>query len=153
MISATDPNKLVAGFAIGGLALAGLWRLIAWVRDAPVTPDPWDAETDQKLSEPEAVSVCHHCFTPQPDTAWFCERCGCAVGRYNNWMPFVYIFSTGEVLRNGVTSRMRAGPLIVIGYLLYAIGNYFLFAPVYLLYFFKHLKQPEEIKLPPQDTE
>lgn len=146
MIAIADPNHLVAGFAIGGLVLAGLWRLIAWVRDAPLTPDPWDAETDQKLSEPEAVQVCHHCFTPQPDTAWFCEHCGSAVGRYNNWMPFVYIFSTGEVFRNGVTNRMRASPLIVIGYLLCALGNYLLFAPIYLFFLFKNLKTPPPSK-------
>lgn len=36
MIAASDPNLLVAGFGVGFLALAGLWRLIVWVREAPI---------------------------------------------------------------------------------------------------------------------
>jgi hypothetical protein len=35
---------IIAGFAVGGLVFAAFWRFIVWIRDAPVRPDPWDAE-------------------------------------------------------------------------------------------------------------
>jgi hypothetical protein len=41
MVAASDPNMIIGGFALGGLALAGLWRFVVWVREAPTTPDPW----------------------------------------------------------------------------------------------------------------
>jgi hypothetical protein len=116
MIGAADPNLVVIMFAIVGFIAVGFWRLIVWVRDAPVTPDPWDAETEQQLEA--APEICPHCSTPQPATAWFCEHCGRAVGPYNNLMPYVNVFSEGEVLRNGTHDRLRKSPLILIGYFL-----------------------------------
>jgi ribosomal protein L40E len=118
MIAASDPNLIVGGFGLGLLALAAFWRLIVWVREAPRTPDPWDAEVEQKLQEPEAREICHRCMTPQEPDAWFCKHCGSAVGPYNNLMPFLSVFSEGEVLRNGVSGRFRNRPLIMIGYVL-----------------------------------
>jgi hypothetical protein len=143
MIAASDPNLIVGGFAIGGLGLAALWKLIAWVRDAPVKPDPWDDEVEQQLLE--AAEACPRCSTPQPPNAWFCAHCGKAVGTYNNWMPYVDIFSQGEVLRNGVTDKLHTGPLTIIGYLIYSLGNYFIFAPIYWFFFFKNLKRLNEL--------
>ena len=40
MIAASDPNMIIAGFAVGGLALAMFWRFIVWIREAPVRPNP-----------------------------------------------------------------------------------------------------------------
>ena len=94
-----DPNQVVGGLGIGLLVLAGLWRLIVWVREAPQKPDPWDAGIERQLEEPESVEICHRCFSPQPPNAWFCEHCGSAVGPYNNLMPYLNAFSEGEVLR------------------------------------------------------
>jgi hypothetical protein len=122
MVAASDPNLIVGGFGLALLALAGLWRLIGWVRDAPQTPDPWDAEIEQKLQEPEAREICHRCLTPQEPGAWFCMHCGVTVGPYNNLMPFLNVFSEGEVLRNGASDRFRNKPLIVIGYFLITLG-------------------------------
>jgi hypothetical protein len=122
MLAASDPNLIIGGFAVGGLVVAGLWRLIAWVRDAPASPDPWDAEVEQKLSEPETPEACPHCSTPQPPTAWFCAHCGRAVGPYNNLMPYLQVFSEGEVLRNGTCDRLRKSPLILIGYFLISVN-------------------------------
>jgi hypothetical protein len=152
MFAASDPDMIVAQIAIGGLVLAGLWRLVVWVRDAPTRPDPWDAATERKLSEPEAVEVCHHCFTPQPTTAWFCEHCGSAVGPYNNLMPYIQVFSEGEVFRNGVNDKVRADPLTIIGYLFYSLANYAFFAPLYWIFFFKHLQQLKEKELGEPET-
>jgi ribosomal protein L40E len=125
MVAASDPNTIIGGVALGGLAFSGLWRFIVWVREAPVRPDPWDAETEQKLSEPEAVEVCHRCLIQQPPNAWFCEHCGSAVGPYNNWMPYIHIFSIGEVLRNGVMDKLRPNVLTISGYLLLSVNFFF----------------------------
>jgi hypothetical protein len=133
---------IIGGFALGGLALAGLWRFVVWVREAPTTPDPWDAETEQKLSEPEAQEVCHHCLAPQPPTVWFCAHCGSAVGPYNNLMPYVQVFSEGEVFRNGTSGRFRNRPLILIGYFLITLGTFYFLAPIYLLLLLSNLKHP-----------
>ncbi len=144
MIAASDPYQVIGGFGITFLVLTGLWRLIVWVREAPVKPDPWDAGVEQKLSEPEAVEVCPHCLTQQPPTAWFCSHCGKAVGPYNNLMPFVNVFSEGEVFRNGASGQFRNRPLIVIGYLLLSLAAYSVFAPVFWFFLLSNVKRPPD---------
>jgi hypothetical protein len=140
-----DPNRVIGALAVAGLAMVALWRLLVWVRNAPLTPDPWDAETERQVHEPDAVEVCHHCFSPQPRDAWFCQKCGTIVGPCSNFLPFVYIFSVGEVFRNGVNNRLRASPLIIAGYVLailfFPIIGFFclLIAPFYLHRFFGNL--------------
>ena len=141
IIAASDPNKIVGGFGLTLLALTGIWRLIVWIREAPIKPDPWDAEVEQKLSGPEATEVCPHCFTQQPPTAWFCKRCGKAVGPYNNMMPFLNVFSEGEVFRNGTTGRFRNRPLIVVGYMLLSLVAYSFFAPIFWFFLLFNLKR------------
>lgn len=122
MLAITNPNLMVGGYALGGIVLYLFWRLVVWVRDSPTHPDPWEAEVALKLADPETPQVCPHCSTPQPATAWFCEYCGRAVGPYNNLMPYVNIFSEGEVLRCGTGDRLRKGFLIPIGYLLISVN-------------------------------
>jgi len=122
MIAASDPNMLIAKLAAGGLLIGLFWRLLVWVREAPTKPDPWDVETDKKLSAEETPQACDHCSTPLSPVAWFCPHCGSAVGPYNNLMPYVMIFSEGEVFRNGVSQRFRNRPLIVIGFILMTIS-------------------------------
>jgi hypothetical protein len=142
MLGTSDPYQVVGGFGMMFLFLAGLWQLIVWVREAPITPDPWDAEVGQKLSEPDAVEVCPHCLAQQPPTAWFCTHCGKAVGPYNNLMPFLNVFSEGEVFRNGTTDRFRNRPLIVIGYMLLSLAAYSFFAPIFWFFLLSNLKRP-----------
>jgi hypothetical protein len=159
----SDPNMIVGGLGVGLLALAALWRLIGWVRDAPPTPDPWDAEVEQKLQEPETLEVCHRCLTPQEPDAWFCKHCGAAVGPYNNMMPFLNVFSEGEVLRNGVSDRFRNRPLVAVGYFLIGlsfvlgllidyplvtVGIVSFAALVYWLSVWRNLKRPPEQQEP-----
>jgi len=141
---------LLIGLAIAGLVL---WRLIVWIQTAPPSPDPWDGETEQRLQQPEAVCVCHHCFTPCPPSGWFCDHCGCAVGPYNNLMPYVNVFSMGEVFRNGVADKMRVNLLTVGGYLLYSLSNYLVFAPAYWYFLFKNLTRVKREGLPPPPLE
>jgi hypothetical protein len=139
----SNPDKIVALLGIMGLLLAGFWRLILWVREAPLKPDPWDAEVERTLWEPEAVQVCHHCLTPQNPNAWFCKHCGSAVGPYNNLMPYLNAFSEGEVFRNGVTNSFRRRPVILIGYFLISLAAYSFFAPIYWLFLLSNLKRPQ----------
>src|ERR1700761_8578167 len=127
MLAASDPNQTIIGFGIGAFILAALWRLIIWVRDAPAKPDPWDAEVEQQLQN--APEACPHCSTPQPSNAWFCSHCGRAVGPYNNLMPYLQIFSEGEVLRNSAHVNTKKHPFIMVGYFL--LG--FAFIPFFLL--------------------
>ncbi|MDE3065984.1 MAG: hypothetical protein KGJ60_00390 [Verrucomicrobiota bacterium] len=143
MADVSDPNLLVGQLGLVGLALGALWRLLMWVRQAPWTPDPWDANLERKLHEPDAVEVCHHCFDPRTTDGWFCEHCGSAVGSYNNLMPFVCLFSEGEVLRNGVEGKLRASPLVIAGYLLISLSAYTFFAPIYWIFFFRNLIRPK----------
>jgi hypothetical protein len=141
MVVTSDPNLIVGGYGLGLLALAVLWQLIAWVREAPPTPDPWDAEVERKLQEPETREICHRCLTPHEPGTWFCKHCGAAVGPYNNLMPFLNVFSEGEVLRNGVGGRFRNRPLIVIGYFLITLGIFPILAPIYWLSFLLNWKR------------
>ena len=133
---------IIGGLALGGLALAALWRFVNWIRESPVTPDPWDAEVEQKLSDPETAEVCPHCLTEQPPTAWFCKGCGRATGPYNNLMPYLQVFSEGEVFRNGNSGRFRNRPLILAGYFLMTLGTFPIFAPIYLLSLLLNWKRP-----------
>jgi hypothetical protein len=65
------------------------------------------------------------------------------VGPYCNYLPFVYIFSQGEVLRAGVTERIRHSPLIVIGFVLLSLVMCAVAAPIYWFFLFKHLRQTD----------
>ena len=136
MLAVSDPDQIVVGFGIGGLVIAALWRLIVWIRDSPVRPDPWDAQVELQLQD--APEACPHCSTPQPPNAWFCAHCGRAVGPYNNLMPYLQIFSEGEVLRNSTNRHLRHRPVIMIGYFLIGLA----FMPFFLLpiYWFSLLK-------------
>jgi ribosomal protein L40E len=156
MFPTSDPAAAIVGsLALGGLALLALWRMIVWVRDAPVRPDPWDAEIGEKLSDPEAVEICPHCLTEQPPTAWFCKKCGRAVGPYNNLMPYVCVFSEGEVFRNGVTGRFRNRKLVLTGFILISLSTYLVFALIYLSllwYNWQHANRGSDFVEPQKNT-
>lgn len=96
-----------------------------------LTPDPWGPEVEQAIQEPDAMPVCVRCFTPQEYHQWFCPECGSAAGPFNNSMPFVMLFSEGEVFRNAVEDKIKPTWLTVSGYVLLSTSLYSLFAPVY----------------------
>ena len=137
----TEHLDLLAMLVFAVFSGFAIYRLIVWVRTSPVSADPWSPELECSLHLPEAVPVCPKCTTPQPPGQWFCEHCGSAVGDYNNWMPYLREFSQGEVLRNGVTERMRINTLTVVGYLILSLGDYLMFAPVYWYFFFKNVRR------------
>jgi hypothetical protein len=49
-------------------------------------------------------------------------------------MPYVYLFSQKEVLRAGVTERLRHTPLIVIGYILLSLGFFTVLWPLFFVW-------------------
>ena len=109
-----------------GTAIAKWIR--AWLATCP--PDPWPPELDEAVRDPAALAVCHHCFAPQEDSGWFCRECGAATGPYNNTMPYLHIFSTGEVLRSGVGPAARFTKLTVFGYVVLGFIETLVLAPM-----------------------
>ena len=79
---------------------------------------------------------------PQEPGAWFCGNCGSAIGPDNNTMAYLYVFSVGEVFSNGISSRFRNRPVILIGYFLISLGYYTIFAPIYWYFLLSNLKHP-----------
>jgi hypothetical protein len=106
-----------------------------------LSPDPWSAEIDEILRDPDVLPLCHRCMTPHEARGWFCPNCGAAAGPYNNYMPFVCLFSEGEVLRAGTSGHFQRSPLTVAGYLLYSLATYSIFAPFYWYSLFKNLRR------------
>ena len=124
-----------------------------WLRaSSPSTPDPWPEEVASAVSDPEVQPLCHRCLTPHPDEGWFCPVCGAAVGPYNNYMPYLQIFSEGEVLRAGVTDHYRRSALVVTGYVLLSLSTLFIFAPIYWFFLMRHLREQKanDVALAPE---
>jgi len=117
-----------------------IYRLARWVAESPVTPDPWGEEIAREINGPDAIEACPHCATPQSTTAWFCPHCGSAVGPYNNLMPYVCLFSEGEVLRNGTTGKFRINVLTIAGYFLCSLVTYVIFAPLFWYRLLRNLR-------------
>jgi len=125
---------------IGGL-IAAIYGALRWLTATKhVPPDPWGAEVEQIIQDPETPSLCHRCLTLQKADACFCPACGTSVGPYNNYLPFESIFSQGEMLRAGVADRMRPSFLIVAGCVFCSLSLYIFFAPVYWYFLFRNLK-------------
>ena len=123
------PERILAAAVSVGLAV---WLWVRWLAKLQPPPEPWGPEIDAALARPDVVTVCHRCFAPQPDLpGWFCPECGGAVGAYNNWMPYLYIFSIGEVLSIGTFRRFSVRPLTVVGLILFSFTQYHVFAPIY----------------------
>ncbi len=123
-------------------------RLLAvWFR-GPVKPDPWGAEVSQALVE--APPLCLHCQTPHSEAACFCPNCGAAVGEFNNVSPYLYIFSLGEALRAGTQDRAPRRGLALAGYVLIALAEYAIFAPVYWFFLFRNYLRLRHTRPPPE---
>ena len=114
-------EELLAIFIFLG---AGIYLFARWVRGAPARPDPWENAPSPSAENAEAAAespVCLRCLTPHKPEAYFCPHCGSAVGPYNNWMPYLEVFSEGQLLRGATQPAGRFTPFIVIGYLLFSL--------------------------------
>jgi len=129
---------------IVGIICAVVRQFFHWISNAKPTPDPWGEEVERELQSPDARELCHRCLTPQPDRGWFCENCGASIGPYNNYMPYVHVFSQGEVLRAGTHDHLRPSFLIIMGYVLFSFAAFAICAPIYLFFVIRHLsRQPK----------
>ena len=141
-----NEHTLTVLLILGFIGVA-VYRFVLWVMQAPRTADPWGKETEEALNQDESVPLCHHCLAPQEHNGWFCPQCGATVGPYSNYMPFIYVFAEGEVLRSGVTEGVRRSPLITFGYVLLSLGMFAIAAPIYWYFLFKNLRQSHDAPL------
>lgn len=125
---------------LGDILAEQFRRFKGWWLKTP--PNPWPEELDEEVARNSSKMICPRCSTPQSDRAWFCPKCGAAVGPYNNTMPFLNIFSTGEMLRAGTGSRLKKSHLITVGYFMIGLTQYLVFAPFFLYRFFKNRNRP-----------
>lgn len=126
---------IVATVLIGWLVVRSFR---AWLAK-PVSPDPWGPEVAEALEQPDATPLCPRCQCPHELNHWFCPECGHSVGDYNNFSPYLYLFSLGEVLRDGTSGRFRKSWLTVTGYLMLSLIEYVVFAPIYWFFLFRNL--------------
>ena len=138
--------------ALVALVICGLavYRLFQWVMEAPGTLDPWEKDAAEPLNQEQAVPLCVHCLTPQEHNGWFCPECGATVGPYCNYLPYVYIFSEGEVLRAGVMERLQRSSFVIVGFFLLSLATFSIAAPVYWFFLLKNLQRaPTPPEAPP----
>ncbi|MDB6026224.1 MAG: hypothetical protein JWM68_2447 [Verrucomicrobiales bacterium] len=136
------PSEFQAGavalLIVGALCL---WRTMRWIRTGPLRPDPWDSATEASVQSAEAVPVCRHCFAPQMEHVHFCSECGTSVGDYNNLLPYVNLFSVGESMRTGSSGKYRITPVTTVGYFLWSMTEYSVFAPVYWFFLIRNVRR------------
>ena len=126
-----------------------LWRVVlarlrTWWRGLE-TPDPWPPELDRDARAHDAIPVCHRCFLPlaYERSRWFCVDCGAAVGPYNNILPYIRIFSLGEVARSGVAPGTRFSTLKLCGYSCVCYMQFWFLFPVYLFCLCRNIMRSE----------
>lgn len=135
------------------------WFVVRAIRKSlarPPSPDPWGSEVSEALNQPNAMPICPHCQCPHEASRWFCPECGRGVGDFNNINPYLYLFSIGEVLREGTSGRIRKSWLTITGFLVLSLIEYALLAPIYWFFLFRNLGQNVEFKRsekPPLMTE
>jgi hypothetical protein len=107
--------------------LAGLFRQL--IAHSP--PDPWSAEIDAAVKARDAIPLCQDCLHPQAPHQWFCPHCNFPTGDYVPMMPYLQVFWIGEILRRGVTGPGQNTDTQNVGFALFGLGQYSLFAPIY----------------------
>jgi hypothetical protein len=122
------PESIVLFFIGVTLGVKLIWKIREVASD--VSPDPWSREVDLAVRAKDAIPVCMDCLYPQEERLWFCPHCGFPAGECNNVMPYLQIFSLGELLRRGVVGSPEKGLTLKLGFVLYSF-EYGLFAPIY----------------------
>src|ERR1041384_6959326 len=130
----TTPVLTEEAFGLVALVAAAVYLVVRWVREGKPNPDPWELEgSDVGPSEGNASAspICVRCLTPHAETAYFCPQCGHAVGPYSNYMPFLQLFSEGEVMRSATDGSKRMTPFRMLGYALLSLATFSFFAPIF----------------------
>jgi hypothetical protein len=124
-------------FVLMGMAMLAAYQFYRWLVTGPRTPDPWGQEVQNATESPDAVPLCTRCLAPQQHTGWFCPNCGAVVAEGGNCLPFVYLFSIGEGMREAANRR---GLLTTTGAMLIGLVT---LSPIYCLAFlFRTWKGP-----------
>ena len=123
-----------------GLILVTI-RVWTWFRAGTARPDAWDSDVAYAIEEESAEPLCYHCLAPQKEIRWFCPECGTAVGPYNNYDPYLGVFSEGQLLRTGVLDQLPRRALIIVGYVILPFAFFAIFAPIYWYFLFRNLSQ------------
>lgn len=147
-VQAYGPERLVGYLAITGLGCFLFVRFFVWLLKGPREPDPWGEQIAAELAEGNCTPVCHRCLTPHDPLVNFCPKCGAAVGEYTNLLPFPHLFSVGHGLRIGTSGGFKRSPLIVGGFILLAIAEYAVFAPVYWVMLFRNISEQQHTEAP-----
>ena len=100
----------------------GIYRFVERFRRLIPRADPWSDEVQAAVCDESDVPVCHRCLTEQEANTLFCPKCGTAVGEYNNILPWVQVFSEGEVLRNSLFDRLRVNIVTIAGFFVFTIA-------------------------------
>jgi len=126
-------DRMTAELIVALVGMAAIaFVVFRWIREAPDRPDPWDEEMDQEIASDQAQPLCCRCLTPHGPSEHFCPKCGAPVGDLVNFLPFEYIFSVGYLFRIGTSGDYRASPLTVMGFIIFSLTKYSIFAPFYL---------------------
>jgi hypothetical protein len=144
-VQANEPERLVGYLAIIALGCFFFARFVIWLLKGPREPDPWGEQIAADLAEGNCTPVCHRCLTPHDSMLNFCPECGAPVGKYTNLLPFPRLFSLGHTLRIGTSGGFKRTPLIVGGFILLAIAEYAIFAPVYWVMLFRNILQQRRV--------
>jgi hypothetical protein len=135
-------------FIAVGIVAVFCWRIIQWIFSGRRSADPWDEVVEAAIQD--VPPLCHKCLVPQEQHGWFCWNCGASNGPYNNYLPFVFVFSVGEVLRSGTCEPVRRKPSFILFYFLVALATNAVFAPLYWFAFLLNLGKPAKPTLPPE---
>jgi hypothetical protein len=130
--------------------VVGIWLLIKWLTGGRVKPEPWGMDVEARLQNEELPPTCPHCSATYSEADYFCPGCGESAGQYNNYSPYLYIFTLGDLLRRGTSERFQANWVTITGYLLLSFCYYTVFAPIYWVMLFINLRrQGQEAAAPP----
>lgn len=146
---ATQMELTLAWLVMLCLLAVGGWRCLrGWFR-APVPLDPWARETETLGDPAEAQPMCLRCLEPHPEGAEFCPHCCAPVGQFNNYNPYLYLFSLGDVLRTGTTGPLKRSWITVTGLVLLSLTQYVFLAPIYWILLAVNWRRQHRALTPP----
>lgn len=149
LLTAMNPEKIVAAVATTGIVLFALWRLGRWFFGGPASPNPWDDKVEQSIHEPDATPICRRCLEPHEESARYCAHCGLPVDALVPLSPFHQVFAIGDVLLTGTQRKFPVNWLTITGYILLSMAQYLVFAPFYWFFLLRNVRRiRSESKLP-----